>query len=562
MTTRLPGAAALATAALLGATPARAQTPGGIALNQLDPTPAGDTFFAVPSPFASGHLVPRAFAMFDYSVSPLTVSTGATTSSVVSSQGFLHIGASLALFDRLLLSAALPVAVVQSGDSPTIDGVTLTSPSSAAVGDLRLGARVRMLGEDDTSFQLGIGAYLFAPTGPSDTFTGEGALRLEPHLAVGGRLPRFVWSASIGAMFRGSNNPSTLTYGAGAALSLFDDRLRIGPEVFASTPLQEGFLEVSESKLISRGRGTNAELLLDVRGRLVGGLWIGAAAGPGLSNAIGTPVFRALGTLGWSPSTTRGAQENEKPSPDTDEDGVLDSKDACPVTFGPASADPKRNGCPALDRDEDGIADLDDACPDERGDDSNPARRGCSPDQDGDSVPDAVDICPKEKGSPLENGCPSQATTPTSAVPAPATPATPATPPPATPESFKLVRVSAEEITLLDQVKFRISKSDPAPIDPASEPLLTEVRDALAQHPELVKLEVQAHTDSDGNARFNETLSTARAESVKKWLVDHGVASDRLVAKGYGASKPIADNKTVAGRAKNRRMQIVVIEKR
>lgn len=551
MTTRLPAAAALATAALLGATHALAQTPGGIALNQLDPTPAGDTFFAVPSPFASGHLVPRAFAMFDYSVSPLTVSIGPTTSSIVSSQGFLHVGASLALFDRLLLSAALPVAVIQSGDSPTIEGVTLSSPSSAAVGDLRLGARVRMLGEDDTPFQLGIGAYLFAPTGPSDTFTGEGALRLEPHLAVGGRLPRFVWTASIGAMLRGSNNPSALTYGAGAALSLFDDRLRVGPVVFASTPLQEGFLEVSESKVISRGRATHAELLLDVRGRLVGGLWLGAAAGPGLSSAIGTPVFRALGTLGWSPSATRGAQEDEKPSSDTDEDGVLDIKDACPVTFGPASADPKRNGCPAQDRDEDGIADLDDACPDERGDDSNPARRGCSADQDGDSVPDAVDICPKEKGSALENGCPSQATTPT-----------PATPAPAAPESFKRVRVTAEEITLLEPVKFRIAKSDPAPIDPASEPMLTEVRDALAQHPELVKLEVQAHTDSDGNVKFNETLSTARAESVKKWLVDHGVATDRLVAKGYGPSKPIADNKTVAGRAKNRRMQIVVLEKK
>ncbi|MFS8071462.1 MAG: OmpA family protein, partial [Byssovorax sp.] len=558
-------AAALATAALLGATPARAQSPGGIALNQLDPTPAGDTFFAVPSPFASGHLVPRAFAMFDYAASPLTVSTGATTSSVVSSQGFLHIGASLALFDRLLLSAALPVAVVQSGDSPTIDGVTLASPSSAAVGDLRLGARVRMLGEDDTPFQIGLGAYLFAPTAPSDTFTGEGALRLEPHLAVGGRFPRFVWSASIGAMLRGSDNPSVLTYGAGAALSLFDDRLQVGPEVFASTPLQEGFLQVSESKLISRGRATNAELLLDVRGRLVGGLWIGAAAGPGLSSAIGTPVFRALGTLGWSPPAAHRAQVDEKPTSDTDEDGILDIKDACPVAFGPASADPKRNGCPAQDRDEDGIADLDDACPDERGNDSNPARRGCPPDQDGDSVPDAVDVCPTEKGSALENGCPAKVEAPTSAVAAPAGPATPASPAtagPATPGSFKLVRVSAEEITLLDQVKFRISKSDPAPIDPASEPLLTEVRDALAQHPELVKLEVQAHTDSDGNAKFNETLSTARAESVKKWLVDHGVASGRLVAKGYGASKPIADNKTVAGRAKNRRMQIVVIEKK
>ncbi len=557
MKTYLPGAAALATAALLGISPARAQTPGGIALNQLDPTPAGDAFFGVPSPFASGHLVPRGFAMFDYAASPLTASTGSTTSAVVASQAVLHLGVSLALFDRLLLSATLPIAVAQGGDSPTIEGVTFASPSSGAVGDLRLGARVRMVGEDNTPFQLGLGAYLFAPTGSSDTFTGEGALRLEPHLAVGGRLPRFVWSASMGAMLRGSDNPSTLTYGAGAAVLLFDERLQVGPEVFASTPLQEGFLTLSADKTISRGRATNAEVLLDVRARLFGGLWIGAAAGPGLSSAIGTPVFRGLVSIGWSPLAPRGAQQEDKPSLDTDEDGVVDTKDTCPHAFGPASADTKRNGCPAQDRDEDGIADLDDACPEVRGEESDPTRRGCPADQDSDGVPDALDICPNEKGSALENGCPAKAEAPTTAVAAPATQATQTTA-----ASFKRIRVTAEEITLLEQVKFRIAKSDPAPIDPASEPLLTEVRDALAQHPELVKLEVQAHTDSDGNAKFNETLSTDRAESVKKWLVDHGVASDRLVAKGYGSSKPLADNKTLAGRAKNRRMQIVVLEKK
>lgn len=553
----LPGAAALATATLLGISPAQAQTPGGIALNQLDPTPAGDAFFGVPSPFASGHLVPRGFAMFDYAASPLMVSTGSTASAVVASQAFLHLGASLALFDHLLLSAALPIAVAQGGDSPTVNGITFASPSSGAVGDLRLGARVRMLGEDNTPFQLGLGAYLFAPTGSSDTFTGEGALRLEPHLAVGGRLPRFVWSASLGAMLRGSGNPSTLTYGAGAAVSLFDDRLQVGPEVFASTPLQEGFLELSKDKLISRGRATNAEVLLDVRARLFGGLWIGAAAGPGLSSAIGTPVFRGLVSIGWSPLAPRGDHEEDKPSLDADEDGLLDTQDACPHAFGPANADAKRNGCPVQDRDEDGIADPEDACPDVRGDDSDPKGLGCPADQDGDGVPDTLDICPKEKGSALENGCPAKVEAPTSAVAAPATPAAPAAQ-----ESFKRIRVTAEEITLLEQVKFRISKSDPAPIDPTSEPLLTEVRDALARHPELVKLEVQAHTDSDGNSKFNETLSMARAESVKKWLVDHGVASDRLVAKGYGPSKPLADNKILAGRAKNQRMQIVVLEKK
>jgi hypothetical protein len=114
MNIRLPGAAALATATLLGISPAQAQTPGGIALNQLDPAPAGDAFFGVASPFVGGHLVPRGLVMFDYAVKPLTVSTGSTSGAVVASQAFLHVGASLALFDRLLLSVAFP-ASAQTG---------------------------------------------------------------------------------------------------------------------------------------------------------------------------------------------------------------------------------------------------------------------------------------------------------------------------------------------------------------------------------------------------------------------------------------------------------------
>jgi OOP family OmpA-OmpF porin len=125
-----------------------------------------------------------------------------------------------------------------------------------------------------------------------------------------------------------------------------------------------------------------------------------------------------------------------------------------------------------------------------------------------------------------------------------------------------LVRVRENEIVLLGEVRFRILASDPAPLDKRSEALLGEVRDVLAQHPEMVKVEVQAHTDSTGKADYNLKLSTARAESVRRWLIDHGVAGERLVAKGYDGERPIADNKTVAGRNQNKRVQIVVLEKK
>ena len=74
--------------------------------------------------------------------------------------------------------------------------------------------------------------------------------------------------------------------------------------------------------------------------------------------------------------------------------------------------------------------------------------------------------------------------------------------------------------------------------------------------------EIGAYTDNDGKEAFNVKTSQARAESVKKWLVDHGVAEARLVAKGYGPAKPIGDNKTKEGRAKNKRVEVVILEKK
>lgn len=562
-------------AGLLATPAAQAQAPAGaIALDQLDPAPPGDAFFGVPSPRVGGHLVPRGLVMFDYALQPLTLTIGPTTSSVVGYQAYVHAGASFALWDRLLVSASLPIAVAQGGDSPTIDDVLIPSPSSAALGDLRIGLRVRLFGQDDEVFQVGAGGNLYIPTGSTSSFTGEGAVRLAPQLLLGGRVQRFVWSASVGAMFRDSGNPATITYGAGAAVLLLDDRLQIGPEFYASSPIQDGFLQLTENRFVARGTTTNIELLAGARARIVAGLMVGVAAGPGLSDAIGTPPFRALGTIAWAPPPPSKREGEERPSLDADADEILDTADACPFAFGPRNADPKRHGCPVKDRDEDGVADEDDACPDQdAGTTGDAKQRGCPPDRDGDGVPDLVDACADEKGDAGANGCP--------ASPAPSAPpanadtdgdglldaadACPREKGAASTDAGangcpKFVRVTETEITLLSQVKFR--GGDPPPVDAASEPLLTEVRDVLREHPELVKIEVQGHTDNTGDAKYNQKVSAARAEAVRKWLVDHGIPADRLVARGYGPSKPIADNKTADGRVKNKRIAFAVLEKK
>jgi outer membrane protein OmpA-like peptidoglycan-associated protein len=88
--------------------------------------------------------------------------------------------------------------------------------------------------------------------------------------------------------------------------------------------------------------------------------------------------------------------------------------------------------------------------------------------------------------------------------------------------------------------------------------LLTEVAAALEAHPELTRIEIQGHTDDDGDDPHNLDLSQRRASSIRAWLVAHGVSADRLEARGYGETVPLADNRAPGGRAMNRRVEFVV----
>ena len=101
-------------------------------------------------------------------------------------------------------------------------------------------------------------------------------------------------------------------------------------------------------------------------------------------------------------------------------------------------------------------------------------------------------------------------------------------------------------------VLFDFNKST---LQPASDAALQPVANIMAADKTL-KLEVQGHTDNVGNDAYNQTLSEARAKAVMTWLTQHGVAGDRLTAKGYGKTKPVADNGNDDGRAKNRRVEI------
>src|SRR6188768_2344503 len=208
---------ALAAAATLGGVaPALAQP--SLALNRFDAAPAGDRMFGVPSPFAAGPLTPHLMLLGDYAHNPLklySVPSDTDRGAIVGNQLFLHLNAGIALWNRVNLDISVPLAVYQNGDDPSAGGQLFPSPSSAQFGDLRFGARVRLLGEYRDPFQLAVGGYVWVPTGASDSFVSSGEVRGLPQLLMGGRVnDRFVWSTSSGVEIRGKSTFANVDQGS------------------------------------------------------------------------------------------------------------------------------------------------------------------------------------------------------------------------------------------------------------------------------------------------------------------------------------------------------------
>lgn len=134
--------------------------------------------------------------------------------------------------------------------------------------------------------------------------------------------------------------------------------------------------------------------------------------------------------------------------------------------------------------------------------------------------------------------------------------AAPAAPAPA-PAPASRVSVQDNKIVIDEKVQF---EHDKATILPVSFSLLDEVTKVMKDNPQVKKVVVEGHASSEGDAAYNLKLSDERAKSVMKYLVDHGIDKARLSAKGFGANQPIADNATVQGREKNRRVEFTIVE--
>ena len=318
----------------------------GLALDRFDPAERGSEWFALDTLDLRGRVRPAIGADFDWGHKPLVLydANDHVVGSVVGDQVFVHLGASLVLWDRLRLGFNLPVAIVQSGDGATLGGVTYPAPTSPEVGDLRLGADVRLVGRYRSPFTLAAGASLYLPTGNADDYTSDGVVRaVVPHLNAAGELGAFAYAAKVGYELRrseivgGVRLGDDFQFGAAAGVRLASGKLLLGPELYGSTVVEGGAFRTAATPL---------EALLGLHYQFVEDWRFGVGFGPGIVRGDGAPLFRAVASFEWAPAY-RHADRGARESGDEDGDGIPDAEDACPRRPGRRSRDPRRNGCPS-----------------------------------------------------------------------------------------------------------------------------------------------------------------------------------------------------------------------
>lgn len=454
--------------------------------------------------------------------------------------------------ERLELSARLPVIISQGGHgAETLAGVA--EPSSSGLGTPEVGGRYSLLQrEEGAPVSLAVGLDVGLPGGRASAFGRQehwAGFQLSPRVSLGREVGMFALGASVGARVRSKE---------------------VEPGRDVGTELEQGLV------VATRGDGLRGELALqvaeslvhpDVAVELLGGVRLpigqgfelNALAGHGFTDIPGTPSWRAGVGIAWVHNPPPedvcqgGRKHTPEQCPDNDDDGdsVPNKVDRCPLEAG----SPDNAGCPDRDSEGDGVVDRLDRCPNEVG---TPDHGGCpAPDSDGDGVPDGSDRCPNERGTVEAQGCPAVRDTDGDGVPdatdrcpkEPGVPSRQGCPEPVPPP------VTEEQLSLADRkIIFPVGLSE---IQGDSARMLDELAGLLKSRPG-VSVRIEGHTDNTGPEQLNRTLSQERAEAVRAYLIQRGIAGSRLEARGYGSSRPVASNDTPEGRSENRRVEFIV----
>jgi outer membrane protein OmpA-like peptidoglycan-associated protein len=219
-------------------------------------------------------------------------------------------------------------------------------------------------------------------------------------------------------------------------------------------------------------------------------------------------------------------------STDRDGDGLLDDIDQCPDDPEDKDGFEDEDGCPDFDNDGDGISDVNDQCPDTPEDiDDFQDMDGCpDTDNDKDGILDVDDNCPNKpetvNGYKDNDGCPDEKP------------------------------MEIKQTLILKGVNFKTASAE---LLEESYYVLETVYNSLEAYPHI-RVEIAGHTDNQGSDNYNLALSYDRAKTVMNYLIMRGIPKDRLVARGYGETRPIATNDTEEGRYENRRVEVIPLK--
>ncbi|MFK7999202.1 MAG: OmpA family protein [Polyangiales bacterium] len=597
-TIRTQGILAAVIAGMLGFS-AGAAAQESATLNQFRASETPNDGFAMSRPDDLGHMDLGAQLHVDYANDPLVYETSlgdsdSESTRVVSDELTAQVGLAFGLFDRLVIYAGLPVVLWMNGEDTT--GLNVPAADGSGLGDVFLGARVRLLGERDDSFGLGLQVTGTFPTG-GGAYRGDNFLTIHPELLAEVRADILRITLNAGARFRENQ---TFQSAAGAAEVTVGDQFTFALGI--SVPLYGTHLQPGTTRLDLHVQAwgstafnnffdreeTPFEALAGLKFHHSSGIVAGLSGGTGLNRGFGSPDFRAIGTIGWTPAGEAAAAPPSDPDVDTDGDGLMDNVDECPTEPEDVDSFEDENGCPDTDNDNDGILDADDQCPmdpedmdafeDENGcpDPDNDEdgildtadecpmqpedfdqfedENGCpDPDNDGDGVMDGADNCPLEAGVVANNGCPDADRDGDTVVDrldnCPDEAGTVAN---QGCRARQQVVIRDGQLEILDKVFFRTNSDR---ILSRSNRLLNNVAQVINNHPEITIIRVEGHTDDRGDDDYNMDLSRRRAEAVVAYLIRKDVEAGRLRAAGFGETRAIETNDTREGRAANRRVE-------
>nr|WP_244226908.1 OmpA family protein [Corallococcus aberystwythensis] len=547
---------------------AQASVSQAIDVQQYRPGPGAYDVLGLNSARVAPHLTWNVGASLNYAHQPLNFYDPREERFVyriVERQVSLDLMGAVSLFDRLEVGLVLPLTVTGSQAAGAVAEQFGDGVGTAGLGDLRVVPKLALLSKG--ALNLAVVAPFTLPTGGADHFVGADGPTFQPRVAGEWATPSLRLLANVGVNLRKAQElrnlrvGNELAFGVGAEVPL--------TQALSAQATLAGAVGLSESDT----EESPLEVLGAVNYRFARGFAAHVGAGPGLTRGYGTPVFRVLAGLAYTPggapvghSRTPGCAQGPEDfdgfqdddgclDPDDDTDGIPDVSDTCPTEPETKNGSRDEDGCPdtvpetkpategsppslaPVDTDGDGIPDAEDRCATVAEDpDGFEDEDGCpDPDNDQDGIPDAADQCPLEaeviNGAKDDDGCPDK--------------------------GASKVRLEGSRIVILDKVYFATGQDV---ILPRSFPLLSQVAAVLRAHPELELVRVEGHTDSQGNDAKNLDLSQRRANTVRDWLVKGGIAAERLEAVGHGETKPVDTNDTAKGRENNRRVEFNILK--